>query len=110
MKPDSFTSQLQTVLTAFYEDIMGVQGASGCPKSKVVKRKFEDQEDAGLAPDAATTPADAATPPPPPRRTGARQPPARRSLAPSPSLSRAGALAGGREGVLKGSHEADADY
>ena len=63
MKPDSFTSQLQTVLTAYYEDIMGVQGASGCPKSKIVKRKFEDQEDAGLAPDAAATPADAAATP-----------------------------------------------
>ena len=31
MKPDSFKSQLQAVLTAFYEDIEGVQGASGCP-------------------------------------------------------------------------------
>ena len=45
MKPDSFTSQLQTVLTACYEDIMGIHGASGCTKAKVVKRKFEDQED-----------------------------------------------------------------
>ena len=33
MKPDSFTLQLQTVLTAYYEDIKGVQGASGCPPS-----------------------------------------------------------------------------
>ena len=31
MKPDSFKSQLQAVMTAFYEDIEGVQGASGCP-------------------------------------------------------------------------------
>jgi hypothetical protein len=31
MKPDSFKLQLQAVLTAFYEDIKGVQGASGCP-------------------------------------------------------------------------------
>ena len=45
MKPDAFTSQLQIVLTAYYEDIKGVAGASGCTKSKVVKRKFEDQED-----------------------------------------------------------------
>ncbi len=35
--PDSFKSQLQIVLTA-------VQGASVCPKTKVVKRKFEDQD------------------------------------------------------------------
>ncbi len=38
-----FTSQLQTVLTAYYQDIKGVVSASGCTKSKVVKRKFEDQ-------------------------------------------------------------------
>ena len=63
MKPDSFTLQLQTVLTAYYEDIEGVQGASGCPKSKVVKRKFEDQEDTGLAQDAAATTADATATP-----------------------------------------------
>ena len=45
LKPDSFTLQLQTVLTTYYEDIMpvGVQGASGCNKAKVVKCKFEDQ-------------------------------------------------------------------
>ena len=45
LKPDSFTLQLQTVLTTFYEDIMpvGVQGASGCNKAKVVKCKLEDQ-------------------------------------------------------------------
>ena len=42
MKPDSFKSQLQAVLTAYYEDIEGVQGASGCPKTKIVKRQFED--------------------------------------------------------------------
>ena len=53
MNTDSFTSQLQTTLTAYYEDIKGVQGASGCPKPKVVKRKFEDQEDAELAQKAA---------------------------------------------------------
>ena len=58
MIPDLFTSQLQAVLTAFYEDIMGVQGASGCAKAKVMKRKFEDQVD--------TNAADAAPPPPPP--------------------------------------------
>ena len=42
---------MQTVLTTYYEDIMGVQGASGCPRTKVVKRKFEDHENTGLAPD-----------------------------------------------------------
>ena len=42
MKPDSFKSQLQAVLTAYYEDIKGVQGASGCPKTKIVKHQFED--------------------------------------------------------------------
>jgi len=50
MKPDSFKSQLQAVLTAFYVDIKGVQGASCCPKTKMVKRQFEDQEDAGTTP------------------------------------------------------------
>ena len=58
MKPDSFKSQLQAVLTAFYEDIKGVQDASGCPngcpngrpKTKILKRRFEDQEDAGTTP------------------------------------------------------------
>jgi hypothetical protein len=53
MNSDSFTSQLQATLRAYYEDIKGAQGASGCPKPKVVKRKFEDQEDAGLAQKAA---------------------------------------------------------
>ena len=46
MKPDSFKLQLQAVLTAFYEDIKGVQGASGCPKIKVIKRRFADQDEA----------------------------------------------------------------
>jgi hypothetical protein len=41
---------LQAVLTAYYEDIKGVQGASGYPKTKIVKRRFEDQEDAGTTP------------------------------------------------------------
>ena len=40
-KPDTFTSQLQTVLTAYYEDIKGVVSASGCTKAKVIKRKFD---------------------------------------------------------------------
>ena len=46
LKPDSFTSQLQTVLTTYYEDIMpvGVQGASCGNKAKVVKRKFDSED------------------------------------------------------------------
>ena len=38
MKPDSFKSQLQATLTTYYEDIKGVLGARGCPKTKIVKR------------------------------------------------------------------------
>ena len=34
MKPDSFWSQFQAVLTNYYEDIKEVQGASGCTKAK----------------------------------------------------------------------------
>ncbi len=33
LKPDSFKKQLQTVLTAYYKDINGVQGSRGCPKT-----------------------------------------------------------------------------
>jgi hypothetical protein len=44
------------------KDIKGVQGASGCAKSKVVKRKFEDKVDTKRAPDADTDDAAAATP------------------------------------------------
>ncbi len=40
MKPYTFMSQLQTVLTAYYKDIKWVVSAS--TKSKVVKHKFED--------------------------------------------------------------------
>jgi hypothetical protein len=125
MNPDSFTSQLQTTLTAYYEDIKGVQGASGCPKPKVVKRKFEDQEDAGFAQKAApaappapptpTPPTPTPTPPLSPRRTGGRQPPPRRRLVPSPALpvSRAGSRPGGRQRLLPAarvaSHEPDVD-
>jgi hypothetical protein len=64
MKPDSFRLQVQTVLTAYYDDIKGVQGASGCPKTKVVKCKLEDQEDTRTTQDkdaAADATADAAT-------------------------------------------------
>jgi hypothetical protein len=121
MKPDAFPSQLQTVLTAHYEDIKGVMSASGCTKSKVVKRKFKDQDDTGLAPDAdaayASTAAgagaaDAATSVIPPDG-GAEPHPAGKSLLLPPSLlPRAGAARGRREGVLKrvlARPQADAD-
>ena len=45
MKPDYFKSQLQAVLTTYYEDIKGGQDYSGCHKTRIVKRRFEDQED-----------------------------------------------------------------
>jgi hypothetical protein len=53
MTPDAFKSQLQAALTTYYVDIMGVHGASGCPKPKIIKRRFEDQleDDAGTTPD-----------------------------------------------------------
>ena len=38
MKPDSFRSQFQAVLTTYYEDIKQVQGASGCTKDQSMKR------------------------------------------------------------------------
>jgi hypothetical protein len=57
MAPDSFKTQLQAVLTSYYEDVKGIQGASGCPKPKFVKRRFEDPEDAESKPeDDATSP------------------------------------------------------
>jgi hypothetical protein len=120
MKPDTFPWQLQTVLIAYYEDIKGVVSASGCTKSKVVKRKFEDQDDTGLAPDAdaayastatAAGAADAATPATPPDG-GAEQHPAGKSLLRPPALPGAGAARGGREGVLNrllARPQADAD-
>ena len=84
--------------------------ASGCTKSKVVKRKFEDQDDTGLAPDtdaayasttAAAGVADTATPATP-QDGGAEPHPAGKSLLLPPALlPGAGAARGGREGVLK---------
>ena len=63
MKPDSFKSQLQAALTTYYEDIKGIHGASGCSKTKIVKRKFEDQADNAGNEDAAADHADVAAPP-----------------------------------------------
>jgi hypothetical protein len=39
--------QLQATLTTDYVDFMRVHGASCCPKPKIVKCRFEDQDDAG---------------------------------------------------------------
>jgi hypothetical protein len=103
MKTDSFTSQLQTVLTAYNEDIVGVQGASGCTKAKVVKRKFEDhwQEDtvADADADAANTAATAATPEGEEATEGAsggEEPPP----APSPAGKNGAVKAGAARGVV----------
>ncbi len=85
MKPDTFTLQLQTVLTAYYEDIKLVVSASGYTKSKVVKRKFEDRTcarrrrhpDAGVTqqkPPQQTTTTTPTQQIPPPSRTRAQQP------------------------------------
>ena len=84
--------------------------ASGCNKSKVVRRKLEDQDDTRLAPDAdaayastaaAAGAADAATPATPPDGD-AEQHPAGTSLLLPPALRpRAGAARGGREGAVK---------
>ena len=116
MKPDAFPSQLQNVWTAYYEDIKGVVSASSCNKSKVVKRKFEDQDDTGLAPDAdaayaSTAGAGAATPATPPDG-GAEPHPAGKSLLPPALLPRAGVAGCGGEGVVKrllARPQADAD-
>jgi hypothetical protein len=58
MKPDSFRSQFQAVLTTYYEDIKQVQGASGCTKAKSMKRRFQDANEDGD--DASATAAQAA--------------------------------------------------
>ena len=57
MKPDSFRSQFQAVLTTYYEDIKEVQGAICCTKAKCVKRRFQDVNEAGDDAAAAAAPA-----------------------------------------------------
>jgi hypothetical protein len=37
--------QLQAVLNIYFEDIKGFWGASGCHKTRIVRRRLEDQED-----------------------------------------------------------------
>jgi hypothetical protein len=75
MTPDSFKTQLQAVLTTYYEDIKGIQGARGCPMPKFVMRRFEDPQNAEPTPedcaalptlDLAAAPAAVATEAPPP--------------------------------------------
>ncbi len=102
MKPDSFTLQLQTIITALYEDIKGVVSASGCTKSKVVKCKFEDQTCARVDANAADAAADAddddddatASPATSPGG-GVAAPPGGEGPASAPSPGCAGAGAGG---------------
>ena len=84
---------IPNVLTAYYKDIKGIVCASGCTKSKVVKRKFQDQDNIpaaadnaadNAAADAAPTPASAADPPatPPDRGASGEEGP---TQAPSPA-------------------------
>ena len=92
MKPDSFKSQLHSVLTAFYEDINWVQGSSCCPKTSTRSSSASSRTNLKRRPEQRLTRTPPPTPlptlpPPPPRRTGARQtPPARWILQRSPSL------------------------
>jgi hypothetical protein len=104
MNPDSFTSQLQAALTAYYEDIKGVQGASGCPspRSSSASSRIKRMQDLRWTQPPPAPPTPTPTPPTPtpplsPRWTGGRQPPPRRRLAQSPALpvSRAGSRPGG---------------
>ncbi len=91
---------MQTVLTAYYdsiyEDIKRIQGASGCPKTKVVKRKLEDQEDTRTTPDKdAAADASESTPATPPHGGWAAaasgvEPPLALSTASSPAPSPGG--------------------
>ena len=106
MKPDSFKSQLQTVLTAYYDDINGVQGASGCPKTSTrlssassrTKRRPEQRLTRTPPRDAA---ANAAAPTIPPHGSAASaagrvEPPAAPITASSPAASPGGTGKGKR--------------
>ncbi len=98
--PDSSKTQLQAVLTAYYKDIKGIEGASGSPTPKFVKRRFEDPLNTEPTPedcaalsrlDLAAAPAAVATevpsPGPPP---GEEFPAANAELAPSSAGNAAG--------------------
>ena len=71
MKPDSFRSQFQAVLTTYYEDIKEVQGAICCTKAKCVKRRFQDVNEAGDDAAAAAPAADASAASAPAAEAGA---------------------------------------
>ncbi len=94
MKPDSFRLQVQTVLTAYYEDIKGISGHKRLPKDKGYRqtqvrgpRGYRDKQDA-----AADAAADAATPATPlhggaAAAAGRVEPPPAPSTASSPAPS-----------------------
>jgi hypothetical protein len=118
IKPDTFTLQFQTVLTAYYEDIKRVvRAAEPAPSprwSRATSRTGLRQTPTPLLPPQLTTTTTPMQPTPPPRRTWAQQPhPAGRSLHWPPALGAgAGAARGGWEGVVKGllaRPKADAD-
>jgi hypothetical protein len=90
MNPDSFKLQLQTVLTAYYEDINGIKGAKSWSKTSTrsssaslrTKRIPEQRQTRTQLPTQLPTP-----PHPPICRTGALQPPpARCNLHRPPAL------------------------
>ncbi len=72
MTPDASKSQLQAAQTTYFVDIMGAHCASDCPKPKIVKRRFENQDDVGtMADEDAINEVAAAAAPPPPRPAAA---------------------------------------
>ncbi len=105
-KPDSFKLQLQAILTTYYEHIKGVQGASGCHKTRIVKdytcNEGMDAADAAACAGAAVLPG--ATP----AQTQLAQAAAERSLQ---LLHLPPALSGRREalGAKRKTTQADAD-
>jgi hypothetical protein len=83
---------IPNVLTAYYKDIKGIVCASGCTKSKVVKRKFEDQDNIPAPATAADPPAS----PPDGRTSSGEEPP------PAPSPAGKGGKAAKATGGGKG--------
>ena len=120
MLNDKTSFPIPNVLTAYYKDIKGIVCASGCTKSKVVKRKFEDQESKTTSPPLPlppppppppTTPPTTPPPPPPPpthrppRRMGA--PPPGRSLLRPPALRARAARRRRQQGVARAKADAN---
>jgi hypothetical protein len=109
MKPDSFKLQLQAVLTTYYKDIKGIQGASGCYKTRIIKRQFKDQEATGERTQRTPQPCRSSGPPRCNASAGAagagsgREAPA----APAPAPSPVGKV--GAQGAKKKATQADAD-